>query len=202
MKPLPTARPNIGLNGRDVYTQFSASTTCTNGNMICICTAPRIAKPIRSDGRGMSENKIRCPQCGSENEPGDHFCSDCGSRLLKAKSPSLPEPEASTPEPTAAPPPPVRTSTGSFPPPVTPSFIENPPPLAGATDNDGEWRMSSLGPPPKPKRRLWLWIVIGILAACLIVCVAAVIFFNTGTGQHWVNDIGTQVSNEATKQAK
>ena len=62
--------------------------------------------------------------------------------------------------------------------------------------------MSSLGPPPKPKRRLWLWIVIGILAACLIICVAAVIFFNTSTGQHWVNDIGTQVSNEATKQAK
>ena len=149
----------------------------------------------------MSENTIRCPHCGHENEASDHFCSNCGTRLLKSTPPVAPEPE--TPpiepvdaEPDTAPPPP----SSSFPPPVTPSFVQNPPPPSSG--DDGEWRMSSLGPPPKPKRRIWLWIVIGILATCLVICVATAIFLNTGTGQDWLNDIGTEVANEATKQAQ
>jgi len=149
----------------------------------------------------MSENTIRCPHCGHKNQASDHFCSNGGTRLLKSTPPVVPEPETPPAEPVdaepdTAPPPP----RSSFPPPVTPSFVQNPlPPSSG---DDGEWRMSSLGPPPKPKRRIWLWIVIGILASCLIICVAAAIFLNTSTGQNWLNDIGTQVANEATKQAQ
>jgi hypothetical protein len=176
----------------------------------CICwyrgNRGRGDRQIVSDGRGMSEDKTRCPQCGSENDSGDHFCSNCGSRLLKTKPVPAPDPEpvpdagaAENPVQSALPKP-VPPSQ-PFPPAVTPSFIGNPPVLPAANEPDGEWKMSSLGPPPKPKRRLWLWIVIGILAACLVVCVAAAIFLNTGTGQSWLNDIGTQVSNEATKQA-
>lgn len=148
----------------------------------------------------MSQNTMRCPNCGHGNEASDHFCSNCGTRLLKSTPPVAPEPETPTNEPVAtepAAPPPPRSS---FPPPVTPSFVQNPPPPSSG--DDGEWRMSSLGPPPKPKRRIWLWIVIGILATCLVICVATAIFLNTGTGQDWLNDIGTEVANEATKQAQ
>jgi hypothetical protein len=65
-----------------------------------------------------------------------------------------------------------------------------------------EWKMSSLGPPPARKRRLWLWIVLGLIIACVVVCCVGFIFFSfTGTGQGLLEDWGTQVAKEATKQA-
>ncbi|MGN6031081.1 MAG: zinc-ribbon domain-containing protein [Thermomicrobiales bacterium] len=173
---------------------------------------------------------IRCPQCGHENKAGDHFCSNCGTRLLRPKpaAPVEPEPQAQPDvvDPFAAPDAheePVFASDAAksgtqgtssaggygFPPPVQPSFLGGAgQPLAGSAgggggtnDDDPNWRMSSLGPPPKPKRRIWLWIVLGLLGLCILVCVGLAIFFNTGTGQDWLSDIGTTVAEEATKQA-
>ncbi|MGC4107142.1 MAG: zinc ribbon domain-containing protein [Thermomicrobiales bacterium] len=176
----------------------------------------------------MSDEMIRCPQCGHENKAGDHFCSNCGTRLLRPKPAPDPEPAAVDPyaapdanaEPVFASDIPQASSTASpsgsassggygFPPPAQPSFLggSGQPPSgtigtqSGAGDDDANWRMSSLGPPPKPKRRLWLWIVLGILGFCILVCIGLAIFFNTGTGQHWLSDLGTTVAVEATKQA-
>jgi hypothetical protein len=180
-----------------------------------------------TDWRRMSDDTIRCPQCGHENKAGDHFCSNCGTRLLRPKPAATePAPEATDPyaapdageEPVFASDTPKAEPAGGgtrdygFPPPVTPSFLgegggSGQPPYpaqpggGGTGDDDPNWRMSSLGPPPKPKRRIWLWIVIGILALCILVCVGLAIFFNTNTGQDWLSDLGTTVAEEATKQA-
>lgn len=171
----------------------------------------------------MSDNAIRCPQCGHENSAGDHFCSNCGTRLPRPK-PAAEEPESSDPFTESSETEPVFSSDQSttdadekkandygFPPPVTPSFAGGSggtptfgfpsPASTSVDDSDPNWRMSSLGPPPKPKRRIWLWIVLGILAFCILVCIGLAIFFNTGTGQDWLNDVGTTVAKEATKQA-
>jgi hypothetical protein len=62
--------------------------------------------------------------------------------------------------------------------------------------------MSSLGPPPAKKRRLWLWILLGLLGACLAICIGLVIFANTGPGQEWFENLATQVSEQATEAAQ
>lgn len=67
---------------------------------------------------------------------------------------------------------------------------------------DEDWRMSSLGPPPARKRRLWLWILLGFLGLCLLICVGFVIFASTGTGQEWLEDFATRVSEQATEAAR
>ena len=62
--------------------------------------------------------------------------------------------------------------------------------------------MSSLGPPPAKKRRLWLWILLGLLGVCLAICVGLLIFASTGTGQEWFENFATQVSEQATEAAQ
>ncbi len=61
--------------------------------------------------------------------------------------------------------------------------------------------MSSLGPPARPKRRLWLWILVGFFALCILVCVGLVVFSLTDTGQNWIEDIATEAAQQATEQA-
>jgi type VI protein secretion system component VasF len=72
-------------------------------------------------------------------------------------------------------------------------------PQPGASVEE-EWRMSSLGPPP-PKRRIWLWVLIGIIALCLLVCVGIIGFSLTDTGQRWFEDLATEAAEQATEQA-
>jgi len=60
--------------------------------------------------------------------------------------------------------------------------------------------MSSLGPPP-PQRRIWLWVVIGIIALCLLVCVGFIGFSLTDTGQRWIEDLATEAAQQATEAA-
>jgi len=64
-----------------------------------------------------------------------------------------------------------------------------------------EWRMSSLGPPPSRKRPLWLMILIGLIAVCLLACVALIGFSLTDTGQEWIDDLSTQAAEQSTEQA-
>ena len=60
--------------------------------------------------------------------------------------------------------------------------------------------MSSLGPPP-PRRQIWLWVLIGIIALCLLVCVGLIGFSLTDTGQRWFEDLATEAAEQATEQA-
>ena len=83
-----------------------------------------------------------------------------------------------------------------MPPPV--SFDQAPPPGASVEE---EWRMSSLGPPPSRKRPLWLMILIGIIAVCLLACVAIIGFSFTGAGQDFFAAIATEAAQQATEQA-
>lgn len=137
----------------------------------------------------------KCPNCGKENAEGDKFCSNCGTPLAVNESEKVEVVESPTPTP---PPPPVNFNP-------TPSSGPMPPPVdfqpATRPSVDEEWRMSSLGAPPKPKRSIWLYILIGILALCLLSCIGIVGFSMTDTGRDWINDLATEASNQATEAA-
>jgi len=64
--------------------------------------------------------------------------------------------------------------------------------------------MSDAGPlPERPRRRrTLLWIVFGILAACLLICLGAFVWLNTGTGSEWFEDFTTQISELGTETAQ
>jgi autotransporter translocation and assembly factor TamB len=62
--------------------------------------------------------------------------------------------------------------------------------------------MSSLGPPPRRKRRLWLWILVGLLLLCVLLCVAGGIFLSTSAGQEWFEDFATTAAERATEAAQ
>lgn len=117
--------------------------------------------------------QIRCPNCGHENEQGDRFCANCGMPLPEA--PAIP-PQYSQPESRLA-------------------------ESAESAESD-DWRMSSLGPPPARKRRVWLWVLIGILAVCLVACVGLVIFASTEAGGDWIAEQSTRISEQATETAR
>lgn len=141
-----------------------------------------------------------CPNCGKENAEGDKFCSNCGTPLTGAEIEEVKVTETvETISPTPTPPPPPVTfnpapSSGPMPPPV--SF------QPGTRQSvEEEWRMSSLGPPPKRKRSIWLYILIGILALCLLSCIGLVGFSLTDTGQDWINDLATEAATQATEAA-
>lgn len=135
---------------------------------------------------------IRCQNCGHENQAGDTYCANCGARLRKDVSipPQYPSPHE--PPAQAAPRP-------QSPPPFNPQPIQ---PIPHEAAPEGEWRMSNLGPPPKPKRRVWLWVIIGLIIACVLICVAFGIFLNTSTGSRWFSDLATEAAQKATQQSK
>ncbi len=152
---------------------------------------------------------MTCPRCGHENNEGDRFCANCGARLTPIAPPREEPPETSsvvTPGPGAASPespeptrPPERPEPSRIPPPVTPSFASGP----AREEVDEEWRMSSLGPPPRPRRRVWLWIIVALFAIVVIACCAFLFFVTaTDTGQEWFEGFATQVVEEATQQAE
>ena len=54
---------------------------------------------------------------------------------------------------------------------------------------------------PQRKRRTWLWIVLGIVAACLLVCVALIVFVNIPPGRAFLDNMATQTALQATPRA-
>ncbi len=119
----------------------------------------------------------RCQQCGHENEAEDVFCANCGTRLSE-------EPRTFAERPATVPP-------------AAPSTDY---PLQ--QDQEEDWRMSSLGPPPERKRRRWLWVLLGLLLLCVVLCVAAGVFLNTDIGMEWFEGVATDAAERATEAAR
>jgi hypothetical protein len=114
-------------------------------------------------------------------------------------------------------PPPVTPSFGSNQPPAESRRVPPPPPERPAeaqiektdfdfsrpqydpvSDSDTEWTMSSLGPPPPRKRRIWLWIILGLLALCIIVCGGLGIWVGfTDSGENFLNNIEATATAQA-----
>jgi drug/metabolite transporter (DMT)-like permease len=58
--------------------------------------------------------------------------------------------------------------------------------------------MSSLGPPPPRKRRLWLWIILGLILLCVIAC--AILFYWIGftdSGQEFLDNVEATATAQA-----
>jgi hypothetical protein len=120
---------------------------------------------------------INCPNCGTENEEGSRFCAECGADL---------RPAASTPA--TEPPPPAPAQ------PIPPQFAPATPPGQPFT-----WTSADQPPPPEKKRRVWLWIIVGVLAACVLFCCAITVFASTNRGEEFFGDIGTRLADELTE---
>lgn len=160
---------------------------------------------------------IVCPRCGHENSTDSKFCSNCGNALTGiasvapeaetvAEGPATSGTAAPTPDlaaPATPPSPPMRM------PPIPEPRTWSPRPPAGPNDPSSlpasapEWRMSDAGPLPEPRgRRRWLWIVLGILGACLLLCVALTIWGNSDAGTRVLNDLATSLAEAATPRAE
>ncbi len=114
----------------------------------------------------------QCANCGATNPSGSRFCAECGAAL---------SPEVLDHQPA--------------------SRLEAP---LTAQPTDDEWRMSDAGPlPERPRRRrTLLWIVVGILAACLLICLGALVWLSTGAGSEWLDDFTTQIAELGTETAQ
>lgn len=149
-----------------------------------------------------------CPNCGHENNEGDRFCANCGTRVTPVApprsetqpdpfAPAEAEPSRETndsqdhnPEP----------SRGSIPPPVTPSFAQQNSRERQEQELDDDWRMSDLGPPPKRRRPLWLWILIGISVLILVCCIGGFLALTyTETGQQLWDDVVATATAQAVE---
>jgi hypothetical protein len=123
---------------------------------------------------------ITCPNCGTQNEPASRFCAECGADLRTSQP--APEPSA-TPQP----------SFPTIPPQYSPSQAQpSVPGWPGSAD---------FSPQPQKKRRTWLWIVLGVLGACLVLCCVMSVWASTDSGQNFVDDLGTRLADYQTETA-
>jgi zinc-ribbon domain len=145
---------------------------------------------------------ITCPNCGTKNEPGSRFCFQCGTDIRNAR----PDDDSSsaplgTPPPGFPPPPPPpgfpsAQQPPGFPPPSPPGF---PPQYQGGVDPARQgWAPSYMTPPEQPKRRRWLWITLGLILGCIILCVALSLLAGSSDT---VADMLTSVSEFSTEEA-
>lgn len=121
---------------------------------------------------------MNCPNCGHENQGSDRFCASCGTRFRD--DPDIPR--QYTPEPESTPD-------------TTRSEAREPIPERPI---DPEWRMSSLPPEEPPKRRIWLWVLVGILLFCVLLVCGLGVFLTTGTGQNLMDDLATRAATVTT----
>lgn len=116
---------------------------------------------------------IRCPQCGTENEPGNRFCFNCGTPLVADGAAAVPPPMSVPPSPA---------------------------PQAEPTPAAAEWRAVPV-PPAPPRRRIWLWIVLGLLGACVLCCVGGIAWGAT-IGHGDLQRLGTWAAERATEAVR
>lgn len=163
---------------------------------------------------------IVCPNCGSSNPEGSRFCSNCGRALVADPPVGAQEPPVQSDPPPIVEDPPAADSTVPASPPVDRPPVERwtpPPPVperplakrapassappSSLPATAPEWRMSDAGPLPEPRRRrTWLWIVGGVLGACLLIGCLVIVWAST-IGSDTVNDFATRIAEEGTRNA-
>jgi hypothetical protein len=122
---------------------------------------------------------ITCPNCGTQNQTGSRFCSECGADLRTLQVASEPTP-ASAPVPA-----------------IPPQYD-----LGSPSPKSGGWSSTQdFVPPTQKPRRTWLWIVVGVIGACLLLCCATSIWSVTSSGQNFLNDIETRLADYQTETA-
>ena len=122
---------------------------------------------------------ITCPNCGTQNEPGARFCAECGADLRSLAPAS---------QPPQSPP-----TTSDLPPQYE---------LGGPTQPGAGWPSGDFAPPPEKKRRTWLWIVLGVIGGCLILCCALSVWASTDSGEERINDWLTRIADYGTETAE
>ena len=158
---------------------------------------------------------IKCPNCGTMNEAGSRFCFQCGQTLStdgQAGGPGATQPIS----------PPSFPAPGAYPGTTGPVSGYPPPPPAGFPPQGGYQDQSGYGqgnyggypppggypvgtpgylmPPEPPRRRRWLWIVLGIILGCVLICVAFGIWGFTA-GEDTFSRWGTEISEYSTEEA-
>ena len=114
---------------------------------------------------------IVCPNCGTGNTEDSRFCANCGANLRAGRT----GPSDQDPAPT-----------------------DQPPSIAPTAP---EWRMSPAGPLPEPpRRRTWLWVLLGTIGALLLLCCLVGVWLSTA-GSDQLDNLATWAAEEATKQA-
>jgi Double zinc ribbon len=92
-----------------------------------------------------------CPQCGGVNSPTATFCQYCGTALPPAPSAPL-----------------ISAGAGGAPPPPP---VWGAPPTGGPAYGGAPYGAAPYGTPPprRPTRRIWLWILVGVVVFILVV---------------------------------
>lgn len=143
---------------------------------------------------------IKCPNCGTMNEAGSRFCFQCGQPLASDAGPGNSERTQPVSPPPFPPPPsyPGSSSPASgYPPPPPGSYAQDPYGAGGYPPGTPPGYMM---PPEPPRRRRWLWIILGIILGCILVCAAFAIWGATA-GDGRIERWATELSEYSTEQA-
>ena len=117
---------------------------------------------------------ITCPNCGTQNEPGSHFCEECGANLGSLASTSPTGPAFPTNPPAA---------------PFRPTWV------AGQGWVGNEPHPHADIPPqlvPEPSTgRTWLRAVLLAIAILIVLCCVSSLYASTDRGTEQLNRLGT-----------
>ena len=140
---------------------------------------------------------IKCPSCGTMNEPGSSFCFQCGSDIRDVGRSDVAPTASQIPPPPGFPP---SSQPQGFPSASQPPGF--PPPTQFGSpqgyDPNRQWTPDYMTPPEEPKRRRWLWITLGLILGCILLCVVGSILISTSDT---VADLATSISEFSTEEA-
>jgi hypothetical protein len=146
---------------------------------------------------------IKCPNCGTMNEPGSRFCFQCGTDIRNV-APEQPEQQPAPPPPLgfpSAPQPPGFPPSGFPPPPQGAGYPPPGQPYPGPYGYDPArqgWTPGYMTPPDEPRRRRWLWITLGLILGCILLCIVSITLAGRSDT---VDDFLTAVDEYATEEA-
>ena len=156
----------------------------------------------------------KCPNCGTMNEAGSRFCFQCGQTLTSDAGSGNGERTQPINLP-GFPPPPSNAGPSApvsgFPPPPPGSgfpqssgYPQDPYGTGGGYSAPGGYPPGTppgyMMPPEPPRRRRWLWIILGIILGCILVCAAFAIWGLTA-GEDTIERWGTELSEFSTEEA-